>query len=120
MPSFLSLSRLGAAALLFSSFVRAQEAPSTDPATYGADTETPFQTYVSAPDLKPPQLLISKNEGELADGYLFIGLDGEPDSTQNVPCIFGQIPNPLLTHYGNPTIDYPSLQTCLLVPDWEP
>jgi hypothetical protein len=100
MPSFLSLSRLWTAALLFSSFVHSQEAPSTDPAAYGADTETPFQTYVSAPDLKPPQLLITKNEGQLTDGYLFIGVDGEPDSMQNVPCIFGQIQNPLLHTMG--------------------
>lgn len=77
---------------LISSFclAHARDSLSTDPEAYGANSQSPYQSYISAPDLKPPELLFTKNVGGLADGYLFIGLDGKPDSTQNVPSIFSQ------------------------------
>lgn len=80
------------------SIVRAIDSVSTDINAYGTDGDTPFQTYVSNPDVKPPELLITKAEQGLADGYLFIGVDGKPASTQNVPCIFGT-PFPLLASF---------------------
>ncbi len=84
-----SLSRLATALLPIISLTHAQGAFSTDLNAYGATSQSPYQTFISAPDLKPPELLFTKNAGPLADGYLFIGLDGKPDSTQNVPCIYG-------------------------------
>jgi hypothetical protein len=89
LPSF-SLPAFTSIFLLSISLVNALDTLSTDVNTYGANSQSPFQTYVSAPDLKPPELLFTKNEDGLADGYLFIGLNGKPDSTQNVPCIYGQ------------------------------
>jgi hypothetical protein len=88
LPFFLSA--FASTSLLSFSLVNALDTLSTDVDTYGANSQSPYQTYVSAPDLKPPELLFTKNEGGLADGYLFIGLNGKPDSTQNVPCIYGQ------------------------------
>jgi hypothetical protein len=82
--------RLGVALLSLLAFVHAQDSVSTDANAYGANSQSPYQTFVSAPDLKPPELLFTKNEGKLADGYLFIGLNGKPESTQNVPSIYGQ------------------------------
>jgi hypothetical protein len=90
MLLFLNPSRPAFALLWFVAHVYAGDAVSYNVETYGATSQSPHQTFISAPDLKPPELLISKNVGELADGYLFIGVDGKPDSAQNVPCIYGQ------------------------------
>lgn len=84
-----SPSRLTVTFLSLLSLVQARDSVSTDATAYGANSQSPFQTYVSAPDLKPPELLFTKNAGGLADGYLFLGVNGKPDSTQNVPSIFG-------------------------------
>ncbi len=76
--------------LLLSNVAHAIDSMSTDNNTYGASSDTPWQTYLSAPSLKPPELLITKAEQGLADGLVFLGVLGEPSSTQNVPCIFGE------------------------------
>lgn len=89
MPTSSFLSRVLILFLPLLSFLRAEDKVSTDPNTYGAISHSPYQTFISAPDLKPPELLVTKNEGAIADGYVFIGVNGKPDSTQNVPCIFG-------------------------------
>jgi hypothetical protein len=83
-------SRTACALLWFLALVYAGDVVSTELEAYGATSQSPYQTFISAPDLKPPELLLSTDLGQLADGYLFIGVDGKPDSTQNVPSIFGQ------------------------------
>ena len=88
LPSF-SVSRFAMTLLSLFPLVHAKDSLSTDVNAYGVDSQSPYQTFVSAPDLNPPELLITKNSEGLADGYLFIGLDGKPDSTQNVPSIYG-------------------------------
>lgn len=70
--------------------VHGKDTVSTDVNVYGTNSQSPYQAFISAPDLKPPELLITENAGGLSGGYLFIGLNGKPDSTQNVPCIYGQ------------------------------
>lgn len=89
LPSFSGIPLVLILLPLLSS-VHAGDTVSTDSNTYGANSQSPYQTFISAPELKPPEILVTKNVGGLADGYLFIGLDGKPDSTQNVPCIYGQ------------------------------
>jgi hypothetical protein len=89
MLLFLIPSQAACALLWFIIHLHGGDAVSTDVEAYGATSQSPYQTFISAPDLKPPELLISTNLGELANGYLFIGVDGKPESTQNVPCIYG-------------------------------
>jgi hypothetical protein len=81
---------LAAGLLAASSLVHAQDSVSFDINSYGQGdaSGTPFQTYQSNSDLKPPQLQINKNSSGLAPGYVFIGVDGAPTSTQNWPTIF--------------------------------
>ncbi|KAJ4288161.1 hypothetical protein N0V90_012178 [Kalmusia sp. IMI 367209] len=43
---------------------------------------------MSNSNAKPPVLQINSNKTGLADGYVFIGVDGEPTSTQNWPTIW--------------------------------
>ena len=88
LPSLAHL-QLGLALLASFSSVHAKDAVSSDLNAYGANSQSPYQSFVSAPDLKPPELLFTKNEAGIADGYLFIGVNGKPDSTQNVPSIYG-------------------------------
>ena len=89
MPhSFCSL-QLALALLSLLALIHARDSVSNDVNIYGLTSSSPFQSFESAPDLKPSELLFTKNEAGIADGYLFIGLNGKPDSTQNVPCIYG-------------------------------
>lgn len=70
----------------------AQDAVSFNNDTYGVDDAegTPYQTFKSNPDVKPPVLQIHKNEtGGLADGLVFVGVNGGPSSGQNWPTIWG-------------------------------
>ncbi len=90
MHPLFSLPRLGLALLHLLSLVRARDAVSSDLNAYGANSQSPYQSFISAPDLKPPELLFTKTEAGIADGYLFIGVNGKPDSTQNVPSIYGK------------------------------
>jgi hypothetical protein len=71
--------------------VYGQDSVSYDFNTYGAGDAkgTPAQTYMSNVNLKPPQMQINKNQTGLADGYVFLGMDGEPTSGQNWPTIYG-------------------------------
>ncbi|KAF2258923.1 hypothetical protein CC78DRAFT_537429 [Lojkania enalia] len=68
----------------------AQDTVSYDYDSYGEnDPEgTPFQTFMSNGDVKPPQMHINSNQSGLAPGYVFLGIDGEPTSEQNFPTIF--------------------------------
>ncbi|KIW06096.1 uncharacterized protein PV09_03265 [Verruconis gallopava] len=70
--------------------VFAGDSISTDLDTYGSgDSQgTPYQTYLSNADVKPPQLQINSNSSGTAPGYVFIGVDGKPTSGQNVPVIY--------------------------------
>ncbi|KAF1360596.1 hypothetical protein EJ07DRAFT_115600 [Lizonia empirigonia] len=43
---------------------------------------------MSNTNVKPPQMQINKNETGLADGLVFIGMNGEPTSGQNWPTIY--------------------------------
>ena len=62
----------------------------TDPDAYSNSSETPYMDLTSAPALKPPELLFSKNNvDELMDGHLFISLYGNLSSDQSVPSIYG-------------------------------
>lgn len=68
-----------------------QDSVSYDFDSYGAGDAkgTPAQSYMSNTNLKPPQMQINKNQSGLADGYVFLGMDGEPTSGQNWPTIYG-------------------------------
>ncbi|KAF2496591.1 hypothetical protein BU16DRAFT_458891 [Lophium mytilinum] len=79
--------RLSLLPLLFSSFV-GSDSISFDVNSYGNDDPTPFQTYLSNQDVKPPELLVTKNSSGLSDGFVFIGVDGKPTSGQNNPVIY--------------------------------
>lgn len=105
LPSFSGIPLVLILLPLLSS-VHAGDTVSTDSNTYGANSQSPYQTFISAPELKPPEILVTKNVGGLADGYLFIGLDGKPDSTQNVPCIYDMSPGPRLATLVWTGIDY--------------
>lgn len=69
----------------------AQDSVSTDPSTYGADDESPYQSYISNTDVKPLELLVTTAKNGTADGYVFLGIDGDPSSGQNIPCIYGKL-----------------------------
>jgi hypothetical protein len=73
-------------------FARAQDSISFNLDTYSQDdpTGTPFQSYMSNTEVKPPQLQINKNSSGLAPGLVFVGVDGKPTSGQNWPAIFGE------------------------------
>ena len=81
---------LAAGLITASSLVTAQDSVSYDIDTYGQDdsTGTPYQTYQSNSNVKPPELQINKNGTGLAAGYVFIGVDGTPSSGQNWPAIY--------------------------------
>ncbi|KAL5449465.1 hypothetical protein PMIN06_006845 [Paraphaeosphaeria minitans] len=88
---------LGAVAAL--RCVSAQDSVSFDLDTYGEGdaSGTPYQTFRSNADAKPPQLQINKHETGLADGLVFIGVDGAPTSGQNWPTIWDFSPDRLGT-----------------------
>jgi hypothetical protein len=65
-------------------FIQSRHLQSSDP------TGTPFQSYMSNTEVKPPQLQINKNSSGLAPGLVFVGVDGKPTSGQNWPTIFGE------------------------------
>lgn len=71
-----------------------QDSISYDFDSYGAgdSSGTPYQTYRSNTNVKPPQMQINRNGTSLMDGYVFVGIDGEPTSGQNWPTIFGKAP----------------------------
>lgn len=119
MLPLVSLPQLGLALLHLLSLVHAGDVVSYDLNTYGANSQSPYQSFVSAPDLKPPELLFTKNEPGIADGYLFIGVNGKPDSTQNVPSIYGRYlaPDP---KDSQELMTDSVLQTCRLGQDWAP
>lgn len=74
------------------SFAVAQDSVSYDFDTYAQDVDSgsPFQTFESNSHLKPPKLHVHSNRTEaLADGYVFMGVNGGPSSEQNWPAIFG-------------------------------
>lgn len=73
-------------------FAFAQDSVSYDLNTYGQDdaSGTPFQTYRLNTQVKPPQVQINSNGTGLADGYVFLGIDGKPTSGQNWPVIYGE------------------------------
>ncbi|KAI1567568.1 Arylsulfotransferase protein [Pyrenophora tritici-repentis] len=52
---------------------------------------TPFQTYMSNKNVKPPQMPINRNGTGLQSGYVFLGVNGLPSSGQNWPGIFVRI-----------------------------
>ncbi|CAO2657043.1 Nn.00g058460.m01.CDS01 [Neocucurbitaria sp. VM-36] len=71
-------------------FTFAQDSISYDLDTYGQNdaSGTPFQTFRSNTQVKPPQVQINSNATGLANGYVFLGIDGEPTSGQNWPTIY--------------------------------
>ncbi|KAF2105776.1 ASST-domain-containing protein [Lophiotrema nucula] len=78
-------------ASLFAALPLAQcDSVSYDYDTYaeGDPAGAPYQTYLSNTDLKPLELQINSNQSGLASGYVFIGVNGEPTSTQNWPAIY--------------------------------
>ncbi|OAL56086.1 hypothetical protein IQ07DRAFT_498982 [Pyrenochaeta sp. DS3sAY3a] len=70
--------------------VLSQDSISYDLNTYGQGDAagTPFQSYKSNTNVKPPQMQINSNGSGLAEGYVFLGINGEPTSGQNWPAIF--------------------------------
>jgi hypothetical protein len=85
-----SLSVLQLSSLLLP-FVTAQDSVSYDFDSYGAEdpSGTPYQTYRSNVDVKPPQMQINRNGTALMSGHVFLGINGLPTSGQNWPAIFG-------------------------------
>ncbi|KAL5380056.1 hypothetical protein DPSP01_008093 [Paraphaeosphaeria sporulosa] len=79
--------------------VYAKDSVSFDFDTYGKDDASgaPYQTFKSNADVKPPQMQINKNETGLADGLVFVGVDGAPTSGQNWPTIWDFSPDRLGT-----------------------
>ncbi|KAI9734931.1 MAG: hypothetical protein M1834_002011 [Cirrosporium novae-zelandiae] len=73
--------------LSLSSVVKAIDVVSYDADDYGQDDDTPYQRYLSAPNLKPPEMLVTTLEDGIADGFVFIGTDGAPSSNQRAPVI---------------------------------
>jgi hypothetical protein len=73
------------------SFVISQDSVSYDFDSYGQGDSlgTPVQSYMSNTNVKPPQVYISTNGTGLADGYVFLGMDGQTTSGQNWPAIYG-------------------------------
>jgi hypothetical protein len=71
--------------------VTAQDSVSYDFDSYGAEdpSGTPYQTYMSNTNVKPPQMQINRNGTALQSGYIFLGINGLPTSGQNWPAIFG-------------------------------
>jgi hypothetical protein len=71
--------------------VTAQDSVSYDFNSYGADdpSGTPYQTYRSNANVKPPQMQINRNGTALQSGCVFLGINGLPTSGQNWPAIFG-------------------------------
>jgi hypothetical protein len=84
---------LGAIAAL--QCVYAQDSVSFDFDTYGQGdaSGSPYQTFKSNTNVKPPQMQINKNETGLADGLVFVGVDGKPTSGQNWPSIWDFSPD---------------------------
>ncbi|KAL1795100.1 hypothetical protein ACET3X_006916 [Alternaria dauci] len=70
--------------------VAAQDSVSYDLDSYGASdpSGTPYQTYMSNADVKPPQMQINRNGTALQSGLVFLGINGLPTSGQNWPAIF--------------------------------
>ncbi|KAI4707633.1 hypothetical protein J4E89_007738 [Alternaria sp. Ai002NY15] len=70
--------------------VTAQDSVSYDFDSYGAEdpSGTPYQTYRSNEDVKPPQMQINRNGTALMSGHVFLGINGLPTSGQNWPAIF--------------------------------
>jgi hypothetical protein len=66
-----------------------QDSVSYNLASYGSGSDSPSQTYMSNANVQPPEMLVNKNGTGLAEGYVFIGVDGKPDSGQNWPAIYG-------------------------------
>ncbi|UPX11682.1 uncharacterized protein EKO05_0002276 [Ascochyta rabiei] len=77
--------------LAFLPSVYSQDSVSYDLGTYGTNDSkgTPSQSYMSNTYVKPPQIQVNKDESGLADGYVFLGMDGRPTSGQNWPTIYG-------------------------------
>ena len=71
--------------------VAAQDSVSYDIDSYGADdpSGTPFQTYMSNTNVRPPQMQINRNGTGLQSGYVFLGVNGLPSSGQDWPVILG-------------------------------
>ena len=67
-----------------------QDSVAYDAGSYGAESESPSQSYMSNANVSPPEMLVTRNGTALADGYIFIGVDGKPESGQNWPAIFGE------------------------------
>ncbi|KAF2835004.1 hypothetical protein M501DRAFT_999555 [Patellaria atrata CBS 101060] len=72
----------------------AQDTVSTDYDSYSSadSVGTPFQTYKSNTQAKPPIFQINSNQSGLADGLYFLGIDGQPSSQQNFPVIVDMSP----------------------------
>lgn len=72
-------------------YVLAQDSVSYDLEKYGEGDagSSPFQTFMSNGDVKPPVLQINRNGTGLAEGFVFIGVNGNPSSEQNWPTIWG-------------------------------
>lgn len=90
MGFFATATKVGLLSLLPA--VYSQDTVSYDYDTYGTEAvnECPTQTYMSNTLVQPPEFLINKNETGLEDGLIFIGMDGDSNSGQNWPTIFGQ------------------------------
>ncbi|KAK3717490.1 hypothetical protein LTR37_005880 [Vermiconidia calcicola] len=65
-----------------------QDSVSYDIDSYGGGTESPSQTYMSNTIVQPPEMQVNRNGTGLQSGYIFIGVDGAPDSGQNWPAIY--------------------------------
>jgi hypothetical protein len=74
------------------SFTLSQDSVSYDLSSYETGGETPHQSFRSNANVQPPEMLITRNGSGLQSGYVFLGIDGQPDSGQEWPVIFGKLP----------------------------
>lgn len=72
--------------------ILAQDSISYDFDAYDAadDNGSPYQTFVSNENVKPPVIHVNSNSSGMADGYIFLGVNEKPSSEQNWPTIFGK------------------------------
>ncbi|KAF2734421.1 hypothetical protein EJ04DRAFT_512544 [Polyplosphaeria fusca] len=79
---------LGAIFLAALPYALAQDVVSFNNETYANVSGSPYQTFRSNTDLRPPEFLINRNSSEIATGLVFISVQGKPSSEQNFPGIY--------------------------------
>lgn len=119
----LSISGLLATTICLSYFrsVSADDSVSFNATTYGLNDTTPYQTFRSNTQVRPPELLINLNESSaISDGYVLFGVFGTPSAGDvgAVPFMYNMSPGDDLgtllwagIGYGNESAGDVAIQT---------